>query len=281
VTYFPALVPDAAPLAVQTTEDALALLPEHLKRSDEHPVLDGLLESLVGILLEAQYRGSYAAAQSHVARATDRFLVELAADVEVRASEDEDDDALRERVGGPQAAATLTAIREAVNAILSPHTARKCQVIEPALDRWFVRGATAAVWYGGCVGAGISPPYGDRLYPSDSTRNEGLSLESSEPLGARAYTDHVGRIFQVLVPDLAGLMELEALAWGDPRPQSATPDPRTTGPATFAGGTDAQVNFFARSSGATTESLLRSIVDTVDGLAGQSVRWTLLTDANL
>ena len=281
MTYFPALVPDAAPLAVQTTEDALALLPEQMKRADEHPVMDGLLESLVGILLEAQYRGSYAAAQSHVARATDRFLVELAADVEILASQDEDDEALRGRVGGPQASATLTAIRAAVNAILAPHTARKCQVIEPALDRWFVRGATEAVWFGGCVGAGISPPYGDRLYPSDATRNDGASLESSEPLGARIYSDHVGRLFQVLVPDLAGLTELEAFAWGTPRPQSTTPDPRVTGPATFAGGADSQINFFARSSGATTEALLRAIADTVDGIAGQSMRWTLLTDKNL
>jgi hypothetical protein len=281
VTYFPALVPDAAPLAVQTTEDALALLPEQLKRSDEHPVTDALLEALVGILLEAQYRGSYAAAQSHAARATDRFLVELAADVGILASESEDDDALRGRVAAPQASATLEAIRAAVNAILAPHTARQCQVVEPALDRWFVRGSSEAVWFGGCVGAGISPPYGDRLYPSDATRNGGESLESSEPCGARTYSDRVGRIFQVLVPDLAGLTELEAFAWGTPRPQSAAPDPRTEGHSTFAGGIAAQIGFFARSSGTTTEALMRAIADTVDRLAGQSIRWTLLTDKNL
>jgi len=281
VTYFPALVPDAAPLAVSTTDDALALLPEALKRGEQHPVTDALLESLVGILLEAQYRGSYAAAQSHAARATDRFLVELGADVGTLASEDEDEEALRGRIAGQQETATLDAIRAAVNALLAPHTARACQVIEPALDRWFVRGATAAVWFGGCVGTGISPPYGDRLYPSDATRNGGESIASSEPCGARTYSDHVGRIFQVLVPDLAGLTELEAFAWGTPRPQSSAPDPRTEGPATFVGGTTAQIGFFARSSGTTTEALMKAIADTVDGIAGQSIRWTLLTDRNL
>jgi len=284
VTYFPALVPDAAPLAIMTREDALALLPAWMKTSDVRPVTDALLDALLAIVLEGQYRGSYAAAQSHIARAAERYLIELAAERGVLASDGEEDATLRARVSAVQQTATAVAIREAVNAILAPHTDSVCQVIEPALDRWFVRPAATATgsWVGGgSVGVGISPPYTDRLYPSDSTRNDGQSIASSEPMGARVYADRTGRLFQVLVPHLSGATEIEAFAWGDPRPLSSAPDPRTTGPTTFVGGDETQVGFFIRSSGATADVVMRSIDDAVAGIAGHSMRWLILSDQNL
>ena len=284
MTYFPPLIPDAAPLAVMLRADAEAQLPRWMLAADIRPVTEALLDTLIAVVLEGQYRGSYAAAQSHLARAAERYLVELAADRGVLAADGEADEYLRVRVSQVQATATLVAIRAAVNAILAPHTDTPCQVIEPALDRWFLRPAATATgsWVGGgSLGPGISPPYLDRLYPSDAVANGGDSIASNEPKGARVYADRVGRFFQVIVPELGGAAELEAFAWGAPRPLTSAPDPRTTGPAMFVGGTDVQVGFYLRSSGATADVVMRAIEDAVTGLAGHSMRWTILSDPNL
>lgn len=282
MTYFPPLVPYAAPLAVRTKDDARAQLPAWMKLGDAQPITEALLDALLAVALEAQHGGSYAAAQSHIARATGRYLAELAAERIVAAGDGESDEELRARVSQVQQTATLTALRAAVNAILVPHTSSRCQIIEPALDRWFVRGAAEAEWYGGCVGAGISPPYVDRLYPSDASRNDGVSLESSEPKGARVFSDRIGRLIAVIVPDLLGMSEIQALAWGGPRPkEGSSGDPRISGPASFAGGTVAQVQFFARSAGAVADAVMGAIEDAVNGLLGQSMRWVLLSDPRI
>lgn len=283
MTYFPPLVPDAAPLAITTREDALAQLPGWLKASDDRPITDALLDALLAIVLEAQYRGSYAAAQSQVARAAGRFLVELASERGAQASDGEQDETLRAHTLQVSKSVSLANVRAAVNTILAPYTDRQCQVIEPALDRWFVRaGGSTTGWPGGSVGVGISPAYTDRLYPSEASRNGGLSLESSEPKGARTFADgRLGRTFLVLVPSLPGAAALQSFAWGAPRPLSILPDPRTNGPAPFAGGSAAQVGFFVRSSGAPADAIMCSIAVAVASITGHSMQWMILSEPNL
>jgi hypothetical protein len=163
--------------------------------------MTALADALFEILLESQYRGSYAAAQSDIRRATAAYLSELGADRSILQAVGEEQEDFRSRVLTLEAGGTLEAIRLAVNAVLSRYTTSTCQVIETPLDRWFV-GDGSENWHG-CVGDGISPSYPDRLYESESSRNEGDSIEGCEPLGARVFGDALGREFMVLVPDIS------------------------------------------------------------------------------
>jgi hypothetical protein len=270
------LVPGAAPLAICRREDVLAQLPKTLLKSDVRPITDALADSLLAILLECQYRGSYAAAQSDVARAVGRYLAELGAERQFSQATGELAADYRARILEIEQGSTLVAIRAAVNAILAPHTESTCQVIEPALDRWFVGvEGSGAVWHG-CVGAGISPSYPTRLYPSEVDRNGGESLPYSEPLGARVFGDHQGRLFMVIVPRLEGLGS-DSCVWDY---TGERPDWGLFC-SSEGGGMPGELRGFVREESTTAIAVYRAIENAVHTLAGHSCRWSMLTSEYL
>jgi hypothetical protein len=269
----PPLVPGAAPLVVQSRDEVLAILPARYKSAISAPIRDALADSLLALLKECQYRGSYAAAQRDIGRATGEYLDGQVEDYSRARAQNEQDEPLRTRVLSTTSGVSFDSIRDAVNLVLSPFTSIECQIIDGILDRWFLGRGGSRNWHSFM---GKTPSYPSRLYQHDAPQNDGIAKRGNDPGGPRIFRDTVGRMFYVRVPDLTPLNSSRVLIYGPTVTQ-----PQRRGGGWFLGSGASPVNTSFIGSGATALSVYIAIKNTVQTLIGHSIRWVMVSDRKL
>lgn len=262
----PPLVPDAQPLAVRTASDVLAVMDKAVRDEETAPVRDALVDGLLGLLYELQYRGDLAEAEADVLRASAENLRALGSDRGYAKVVSEEDADFRDRMLEKAEVTTKDAIVAATNGILAPHTTTECEFVDAALDRWFINdGAEALTGWHSFIGR--TPSYPTRLFKGDENQNDGVFRPNSDPGGARLFADSLGRQFLLLVPDLLGSGDYAAFV-------GVTDAQYLTGVGWFVG--DDSGNAGPIYAGLIGVDIYRAIVRTVQVLAGQSIRWILL-----
>lgn len=264
-------LPDDAP--VREASDVARHLPSEYKNEEVAVARDALVASLTAAAIYYQDRSKYAAAQSDIATATERYLIALAADRGIYKADSESDDEFRERVLAIPDLVSPNAIMAAVNAVLSAHTDVQAQYFESIQDRAYLRTVASP----GCATIlGGSPSYASRLYPEDEAANGGARPQSS-PGGARLFNDRIGRFFLLRVPDLSPLdSQIPALYPGG----GATPEDVGIG-RIFLGTGIAAPPLFLRNDSATAVDVYRAIASAVDSIRGHSIRWRMISDSSL
>lgn len=266
------LIGGAGPRPITSSADILAALPDGLLEPEMDPVRDALVEALYGLLDEWQYRSDYAAAQADITRALNQYLDAQAADRSASRAKGEEDEPLRSRALGQQAVVTETAIVAAVNAILSLYTTTECQLLDGALDGWFIHDGTdgnggPAKWHS-FLGGG--PHYPDRLFTDDAINNDGAFRPNSRVETARCFQDAVGRQLLLRVPDLGFNLRDAALVFDD----TVVPEF-----GFFVGdGTTVPAGAFLDASSEGPLALYRAIANLMDTVVGQSIRWDMTSD---
>jgi len=282
--FTPPAVPGGGDLPVRSTEDVKTLLPKGIQQAENAPVRDALVEALTKIAFSWQEAASAAAAQADIGRATDQFLVGAAEDRSSAKQLSESDAAFRARALAVPATVSRKAIVDAVNAILAPFTAIQCRVFDSILDRMYVfngSGPNTSHCYVSAPSASgnifSGPNYPDRLYPEYAAQNGGAFLPNSSPGGAWAFGDCVGRYFVVRVPDLAPVFASHAFTTGQ-----TLPSPGTHHLYVFTGAaTNNDFRAYVSGNSLTAIAVYQAIVNSVNNLIGQSMRWQLFVDPNL
>lgn len=277
------LVLGAGPRFISSSADVAARLPDALSGPEVDSIRDALVDALAALLQEWEARSDYAAALSDPSRAIERYLVALAGDRGSSMAPGEDEEAFRERTFQAQQCVTEASIIAGVNAILAPFTDLLCQLNDAALDRWFINDGTdgaggPAKWHSFLDAA---PEYPDRLYSDQAAINGGYFRPSSEVGGARVYGDSLGRHFLLRVPDLGFQDSDAAFSFSD---LLAAGTDLGGGSVEIAGGmfvgdgSDPEVGAFLNSATANALAVYRAIGNFINAVAGQSIRWSMLSD---
>jgi hypothetical protein len=284
----PPAVPGGGDLPVVTTQDVLTLLPKGIQQPQTAPVRDALVGALTQIALSWQEAASYAAAEADIGRSTDQWLSGNADDRSFNKQATETDPAFRARSLGVPATVSTAAIVSAINAILAPYTAIPCRVFDSVLDRMYVFDGTVTSrsYVAGSAGltfppfSNAGPNYPDRLYPEYASQNGGAFLPNSSPGGAWPFGDCIGRYLVVRITDLAPTFLGHAYTTNTLLPTVALSPFKHlyvfTGSAPGTG-----TRAFINQSSQTALGVYQSIVNTVNSLIGQSIRWQLFVDPRL
>jgi hypothetical protein len=272
----PALVAGAGPRPIQTREDVLAFFPRWMTESeDAAPVRDMLADALLGFALEWQVYSEGGIAQADYLRAVGSYLSELGIDQGFAQQPNEDDEVYRARLFQSTQVCTENAITVGVNAILAPFTDVECQLSDSALDRWFLNDGTDGdagepLWNSYL---GANPDYPDRLYEEAAVQNDGYFRANSNPEGARLYGDTLGRMFLLLVPDLASVVDSPYGAFlvddGDELEREVS---------FWLGDGSGPEQSYLLASDQGAVAIYRAIESFVDGVIGQSVRWVMSSE---
>jgi hypothetical protein len=267
---------------VNTSEDVAAHLPEALTNPAIDPIRDLLVDALTGLLQSYEYRADIAVAYCDVIRSIKQYLAALASDRGANKARGEDDEALRARVIGQQACVLETAIAAGVDAILSLYTDSKCSIVDSALDCWFIHDGTdgnggPAKWHS-FLGGG--PNYPDRYFEDDVNNNSAGDFRPNSSIGgARVFNDALGRHFLLRVPDLGFNLRDAALIFDGTPVLGVVPPGIAAGGGFFVGdGSTVPGGAFLDASAEGPLAVYRAIASFVNSVAGQSVRWSLLSD---
>lgn len=272
------------PPAIRSADDVKAQFPEEMIQEDaDQPVTDAVCEALAGGAKWYQYYADVATAQADELRATEQYLDGLAEDRDAARGTETDDENFRERVITDPVQVSVPAIIAAVNAILARYNApQTTQVVDSVLDRWFVHASTSptSTWHSFI---GRTPNYPERLYEGDALQNGGSFLAGSDPLGARVFSDAVGRELLILVPDLTLVSGSGMHLWSStPALSPGEPDPHLSGLGAHvgAGAGPPRIAIVHAISG-TAQEIYDAITDQVDRLIGHSVRWVMISEPSL
>lgn len=261
-------VPGSGEVYVKGDDDVLKIVPGEWKGETEAPVRDAIVAALTATIQELQASAGYAAAQADPLRATDRYLLGLAEDRGFVPAPGEGEDEFRARLSDTPALVSYAAIVALVSEILAPHTTILPRVFDAVLDGFFVTDGTGD--YRSYVGS--PPDYPDRLYPHHAAVNDGVSLPQSHPTGAWVFGDCVGRYFVVIVPDITPQDSEVSYAFNG----EDLPD------AFFGGdGTSLENASFVLTEYQTALTVYQTIVNAVERITGQGIRWQLFADPNL
>lgn len=261
-------VPGSGEVYVKDDADVLKLLPGEWKRESEAPIRDAIVSALTATIQELQTAAGYAAAQADPLRATDRYLLGLADDRGFIPAPGEDEDEFRARLSDTPALVSYDAIVALISEILAPHTTILPRVFDAVLDGYFVTDGTGE--YRSYVGA--PPDYPDRLYPHHASVNDGVSLPQSHPTGAWVFGDCGGRYFVVVVPDISPLDALASYSYNG----------EDLSDAFFASdGTTPANGTFVLTDFQTALTVYQTIVNAVERISGQGIRWQLFADPDL
>lgn len=277
-----AVVAGAGDLPVNSSDDVLTLLPAAFKPDGDSPVRDALIAGLTQILEKWQERSGYAASQSDILRAVERYLDGLVNDHGfVRAGDTESDDALRARALAVPELVARQAVLDAINPILARYTAVKVRVFEPVLDGWFVTDDAPTAWQSFID---ESAQYPDRLYADDATINDGLVRAQSDPGVAWPALDEVGRELVARVPQVNTpssqhwfMFDFTSLANNGARNFIADGTDASGGESRNTG----TVATFLSLEAITATQIYQSIVDAVERVRGQGIRWSMVVDPEL
>lgn len=267
------LVPGAGPRPISTSDDVLAALPQALRDPALDPVRDTLVVALTALLQEWQYRSDYGAAQSDPSRAVEQYLAALGGDRGASKTIGEAEEAFRERAFQQRECVTERSIAAGVDAVLSLVTTARCALVDAALDGWFIHDGTDGnggppKWHS-FVGA--PPSYPDRYTEDDAVNNDGKFRPNSAVGSARVFSDSLGRLLLVRVPDVGFQLRDAALVF------AAGVAPAEQG--FFVGdGTTTPVGAFVDASSAEPTAIYRAIGSFLEAALGQSVRWEMTSD---
>ena len=272
--FLPPLIPDAQPPAVRTAADVVSLMRREVRESETAPVRDALVDFVLGVLLEFQYRSDLAERDSDAVRAAAVHLRELGAERGFAQAIGEPLGDFRNRILSRLNVTTKDAIVAAVNALLLPYTTTECILLESSLDGWFLNDGTdgdsnPALWHSFL---GRTPSYPDRLYEGDEEQNGGVTRPNSDPQYARVF-DGTPRQFLLLVPDLTGFSDDAAWLWEAPGDHLTQ---IMAGVGWFIDdGTDPNIGSFLFRGALSETVLYETIVRTVGLLVGQSISWMM------
>jgi len=259
---------------VQTAADVLAIYPRQF-RTDGHPVLDAINEAHAGIHRAYTDASDYAAEMSDILRARAEYLDGLLGDHGCYRAPGELDDDYRARGFAWQGVVAPEAVVAVVDALLAPYTTTLAQCCESIADRYYVEDGSA-VW-GSFVNTSVTlngPSYPDRLYPGDATLNGGAFRLQTDPGEPLIFLDDAGRQFFLRVPLLND----------------------ADGPTAYAEdgtATSADVGLFVETGTATVEMAFASrdyllsdetynaIIQSVNRIKGQGIRWEMVVDPRL
>lgn len=276
----PALVPGASPRTITADADVAAQLSALLKAVETATNRDALVAALTALAIWTEWGGEYAAAQADLLRAAEEYLDGLGGDAGFGRGDGESDPDYLARVVAFPEVVTEDAIRGEVNAILARLNAGECQLFDGQLDRWFVNDGSTA-WHSYIE---IGPEYPDRYLASWTSDGAGPRpyTPNSDPGGAWAFADTIGRLFVLRLPDLEVLNGLIAYAWTGAPQNGIQPETLVPPEGFFAGdGTGADPAAYVNPSAATAEATYQAIRSRVDRIVGQSVRWVAWSDARL
>lgn len=272
------IAPRSGELPIYSSDDVQKLLPAPYKNSPKKPVLDAHLEALTEIALAWEDAATDAAAESDTATADDQYLDGQGEDHTVHRAADESNDDYRARMVATPKLVTVAAILEAVNSILAPLTTVQAELFDSILDRLFITDGTLR-WHS-FIGA--NPQYFARLYPDDHVANGERVRPQSRPGGAWVGGDHVGRMLVLRVPNLGGLANHHAFVFSSSAVDAATSiaiDPKKR---MFVGnGSQSTAASFVADTSITAQGVYQAIVDKINGVLGQSIRWKLVVDPHL
>lgn len=263
-------------LPVNDASDVLAILPSFLRPDDPAEVRDAILAGLTALCLGIQDWADYAAAQADVLRATGKYEDGIGAERQLYRN-GAGDEAYRAVQLTPPAVVTPEAILAAVNALLAPFSDVTAKYCESRSDAMCLRDETIAVSptptgpYAYVYDENEtprSPDYFDRFYESEATENAGFFAPGREPGGPRLFADTVGRLFLLQTPDLSSVDGQDTPVYQ----QAQTND--------FYVGAGALHSFtsYVLAEATTAATLYAQIINVVNRIKGQSVRWILLVD---
>ena len=257
--------PWAPDLSAKEPSDPIEVLPARYKTASK-PVLDALSGALQAHMTAHDDAAGYAAAQSDVLRATERYLDGLAEDEgQVRASNELDEN-FRARIIAWNNVVTRSAIAETVSAGLSGITDGEAVLIDPILDGWYVDNG-ASVWSSHVwteSGGGV-PNYPDRLY----TLRPNSGLLDAQPIPDAAAD---GRCFGILIPEIDNTI-VELMWVGDLQGcRCFVEDGTAQNPGEMA---------FTSSYSLEPIEVCQAIVNSIESMRAHGVRWFLLDDARL
>jgi hypothetical protein len=251
---------DETELPVRDASDVRAQLPERVRRAEpsKAPVREALVAGIVGHQQAHQRRAAYCAQQSDPTRSTGIYQDGHGEDRGVVRSKGESHEAYRARMFAAPELVSPQAIVDAANRVLAGHTTRSVQFFE-GLDRMFVGAGSRPYAFVGTGAHSIEPEYDDRHYPD---------RDGFRPGGCRIFADSVnGRQFVLRVPILAGQRAAFSYVSAAGLPPSAKPLFIGTARPTFI-----------TSAATSVLSLYQAVVDAVNAVVGQGVRWTLISE---
>ncbi|HEY2509819.1 MAG TPA: hypothetical protein VGI39_03155 [Polyangiaceae bacterium] len=256
-------------------EDVLAVVPSFLRPDDDAPVRDAILAAILALCLSCQDWAQWASDQASALAANGAYL-DAAGEEQGQIRNGDLDPAYRARILAPPSVVAPTALLTAANAVLAPYTAVGCKYAESQDDRLFWRledGSTTGpfgyLYFDGSVPQ--SPDYADRYYESEAAQNGGVGYPGREPGSGLLFDDTVGRWFLLRAPDLTSID-------GEDTPVYDTPQPND-----FYVGTTAAGSFtsYVLADAATSSAIYGALINVIDRLKGQSIRWSLVVDPNL
>jgi hypothetical protein len=260
-------------LPVNDVSDVLAILPSFLRPDDPAPVRDGILAAITKLCCSSQEWAQYAAAQADVLRATGAYEDTIGAERSIFRN-GLDGEPYRSLILQPPAVVTPVAIVAAANAILAPFTSVQAQYCESWGDRAFFfdddQAAPPMAYFYDDGTIPLSPDYPDRLYASEGAENDGFAIPNREPGAARFFDDDVGRLFFLRVPDLSSVDAQDTPIYDEPQANDF-----------YVGFSLASYTSYILADATSSATIYANIINAVERIRGQSIRWVLFVDANL
>ncbi len=260
---------------MSSSEDVRAAFPSGVQKAadTDAPVREGIVAAQYAVQLAHQDLSAYAAAQADVTRATGIYLQGLGKDRGVFKIVGEDDEVFRARALSTPAVVTRENIVAAASLVLAPHTSILPQCFESILDRWFVwRDQVDPRAVHSFIGA--NPDYTTRYYSERTQANPG---------GAWAFRDMVGRFFVLRVPILSAPSRTRMFVYSGAatipvyRPAAFINDGSNVNNSELNG----TVATFVGTGQSEALNVYAAIVNAVNNIKGQAVRWMMVSDSGL
>ena len=263
-------------LPVNDVTDVLKVLPSVMRPDDAAEVRDAMLAGAMAMFLAIQDAGEYAASQADMLRATGVYEDDIGSERGAIRNSDTNE-VYRTRILSPPAVVTPVAIIADANSVLAPFTSVQALYFEGWGDRAFFFDASQGVGAGPSYnGAPLcyfyddntiprSPDYPDRLYSSEGAENGGFAIPNREPGAARFFDDVIGRLFILRVPDLSPLDAQDTPVYNELQPNDFY-----VGTATAN-----SITSYVHSAGSLSAQIYANIVNSVERIRGQSIRWMM------
>ncbi len=237
------------------------------------PVREALVSAQLAIFLAWQFASAWAAQQSDPTRAESLYLDGCGEDRSCFRQQGEIDETYQARMLAIPEIVTPEAILAAAGAILAPYSNVRPHLFE-GTDRWFVNDGGSPGWHS-FIGA--PPSYPDRYYDD---------RPQSWPGGAWVFADDYGHYFVLRVPvidnlDGSHLYPLDGTVGADQFGGDIAAAWIADGSDTGGSESSGAVASFVSVGFGTALDVYQAIVNSVEAIRGQGVRWMLYADPNL
>jgi len=272
-------IPSSGSLSVQDGYDVRAILPDYAQDNPEDaPVREAICDLITEHQKTYQYRSSYAAAQADVTRATEIYLDGLGEDRGVRRKPGESNLDYRNRIFNIENTVTPKAIIDLVNAILALYTNISAQIFESILDRMFITKASEPSNYhcfltSRAAGLPITPDYPDRFYAEKGYASPG---------GAWLFNENGnGRYFVIRIPELPNIQLSQPFFFNESTSNGNVMSFIGDGSNDNNSESTGLFGAFMVNTTITPTDIYNAIIQAVNLIKGQGIRWQLIIDPTL